>query len=136
MTQEESRKEAVLSARAALAAAGDLVSDAERARILLALKERPREGLPVVGARVRLVAPIDRYPLMWYDHVSNTGSVTLSTPVELWVRMDGPPIPRLDPGWENQIVLQEEALSGEENAGVAVATMADLFALYFEVLPG
>lgn len=130
-----SREEAVLATRAALASVGDLVTLAEGARILLTLREGLWGDLPAPGARVRLVAPIDRYPLMWYDHVGNTGSVTLSTPVALWVRMDGEPIRNLDPGWGNQVVLTQEALSGEENQGVQIASMAELFGLFFEVLP-
>jgi hypothetical protein len=135
VVQEGSREEAELATRAALAGVGDLVVPAERARILLSLREGPREGLPAVGARVRLVAHIDRYPLMGYDHVGNAGVVTLSTAVALWVKMDGPPIARLDQGWDNQIVLQEEALSGEGNEGSEIASMAALFDLFFEVLP-
>lgn len=93
------------------------------------------QALPAVGTRVRVRAVIDRYPLFYYDYVGVTGTVTQSGDKEIWVRMDLP-VWGLEPEWENQLIIDDEALSGEGNNGVKIATMAELFALFFEPIEG
>jgi len=89
------------------------------------------QALPAVGTRVRARAVIDRYPLFYYEGVGVTGTVTQSGDKEIWVKMDLP-VWDLEPEWENQLIIYDEALSGEGNNGVKIASMAELFALFFE----
>jgi hypothetical protein len=87
--------------------------------------------LPVVGMRVQTKMVIERYPLMYFDLVGGSGTVTRSNDTEVWIKMDLVVL-GLGTEWDNQLVLVSDALSGEGNNGVEIATMADLFWLYFE----